>query len=92
MKGLSIAASLLAAVVLALTPTVSTIYREAFPAEPTKRAALAACAQANPGFRRLIADQRAKCYARQYQTTPPVDPVPRREQLAGSGMAKLFSF
>jgi hypothetical protein len=85
MKGLSVAASLLAAVALALMPAVSTIYREAFPAEATKRAALAACVQADSGFRRLIAVERAKCYARQWQAPPQFDMVPRREEIVDSG-------
>jgi hypothetical protein len=92
MKGIAIAAVLLVSVTLAMTPTVSTIYREAFPTEPTKRAALAACAQADPGFRRLIAEQRAQCYARQLQTPPPPDPVPRRDDIATSGAPKPLAF
>jgi len=92
MKGLSIAAALLVSVALALAPTISTVYREAFPAEPTKRAALAACAQADPGFNRLIAGERAKCYARQLQAPPPLDPVPRRDDIAASGAPKPLTF
>jgi len=75
---------MLGSVALALTPAISTIYREAFPAEPVKRAALAACAQADPGFHRLIAGDRARCYARQLQLPPPPDPVPRSEEIAGA--------
>jgi hypothetical protein len=85
MKGLSIAAVLFASVALALAPTVSTVYREAFPAEPAKRAALAACAQVDPGFHRLIAGERAKCYARQLQGPTPPAPVPRRGDIAAAG-------
>jgi len=77
MKEFVIAASLLGSMALALTPAVSTICREAFPAEPVKRAALAACAQTDPGFHRLMAEDRAKCYARQLQAAPQPDPVPR---------------
>ena len=82
MKGLWIAAVLLASVTLALTPTVSTICHEAFPAEPTKRAALAACAEADPSFHRLIAEQRAQCYARQLQAPELPLPVPRALEIA----------
>ena len=89
MKGLAIAASLLGSVVLAFTPAISTIYREAFPDEPTKLAALAACAQADPGFHRLIAGERAKCYAHQLQTPPAPVPVPRREEIAGPVTSNL---
>ena len=92
MKGLSIATVLFAAIALALTPTISTIYREAFPAEPTKRAALATCAQADPGFRRLIAEQRAQCYARQLQAPAPPAPVPHRHDIAASGAPKPLAF
>ena len=84
MKGLSIAAILLASVALPLAPAVTTIYREAFPAEPAKRAALAACAQADPGFRRLIAEQRAQCYVRQLQAPEMPLPVPQTLEIATS--------
>ena len=86
MKGLAIAASLLGSVVLALTPAISTIYREAFPAEPDKRAALAACAQEDPGFHRLIAGERARCYARQLQAPAAPVPVPRSHEIAGTAL------
>jgi hypothetical protein len=92
MKGFSVAACLLASVALALAPAVSTIYRQAFPAEPVKRAALAACAQADPGFHRLIAGQRAKCYARQLQAQPPLDMVPRSEEIVDSGTPDRLAF
>jgi hypothetical protein len=82
MKGVAITISLLGSVVLALTPAVSTIYREAFPTDPTKRAALATCARADPGFHRLIAGDRAQCYARQAPAPPLPDPVPRSEEIA----------
>ena len=84
MKGLSIAAVLLASVALPLAPAVTTAYREAFPAEPTKRAALAACAEADPGFHRLIAEQRAQCYVRQLQAPAMPLPVPRTVEIATS--------
>jgi hypothetical protein len=82
MKGFAITASLLGSAALALAPAISTICREAFPAEPAKRAALAACAQEDPGFHRLIAGDRARCYARQLQAPAPPDPVPRSEEIA----------
>jgi hypothetical protein len=93
MKGWSIAGLLLASVALALTPAISTIYREAFPAEPIKRAALAACTQADAGFRRLIADDRAKCYARQLPAPPPpLEMVPRSEEIVDSGTRDRLAF
>jgi hypothetical protein len=91
MKGLAIAASLLGSVALALAPAISTICREAFPGEPGKRAALAACAQADPGFHRLIAGDRARCYARHLQAPPPPDPVPRSEEIAGTALPNSLS-
>lgn len=84
MKGLSIAAVLLASIALALTPTVNAIYGEAFPAEPARRAALAACAVADPGFHRLIAEERALCYAQQLQAPEMPLPVPRAMEIATS--------
>ena len=91
MKGWSIAASLFASIALALMPSVSTIYREAFPAEPVKRAALAACAQADAGFHRLIAGDRAKCYARQLPP-PPLDMPPRSEEIVDRGTLERLAF
>jgi hypothetical protein len=83
MKGLSIAGFIVAAILLALAPAASTIYREAYPDEAEKRAALAACAQDDPGFNRLFAGERARCYARVLQRPPsPTAPVPRSVELA----------
>jgi len=83
MKGLSIAAFLIAAILLALAPAASTIYRDAYPVEAAKRAALAACGRDDPGFSRLLAGERARCYARLLQPAPEDSPVvPRREQVA----------
>jgi hypothetical protein len=84
MKALSIAAFLVGAVLLALAPAASTIYREAYPVEPVKRAALAACAGADQGFDRLIAGQRAQCYARQLQAPETPEMVPRSVEIAQS--------
>jgi hypothetical protein len=81
MKGLVIAASMLGSVLLPLTPAISTIYREAFPTEPAKQAALAACAQDDPGFHRLIASERAQCYARQLLAPAQPDPMPRSREI-----------
>ena len=81
---MSIAAALLASIALALTPTVTIIWREAFRAGPAKRAALPACVEAHPGFRRLIAEQRALCYARQLQAPELALPVPRTLEIATS--------
>jgi hypothetical protein len=86
MKALSIGGFAIVAVGLALAPAASTIYREAFPAEATHRAALAACARLDPGFNRLIAAQRAECYAHFLQPAPEKAPtVPRRHEIAVSG-------
>jgi hypothetical protein len=82
MKGLSISAFLLASAGLALVPALSAVYREAYPAEPVKRAALAACAVLDPGFDRLIANARARCYARQLQAPELPVAQPRSEELA----------
>jgi hypothetical protein len=84
MKALSLGACLVGAVLLALTPAASTIYREAYPLEAVKRAALAVCAEVDPSFDRLIAGQRAKCYARQLQAPEMPQPAPRRIELADS--------
>jgi len=90
MRALSVAGFLVAAALLALLPAVSTIYREAYPAEAARRAALAACAQADPGFDRLIARQRASCYARQLPAPATREAVPRSEELAEAGSAFLL--
>jgi hypothetical protein len=82
-KALSIAGFIVVAILLALTPALSTIYHEAYPAEQAKRAALAVCARTEPGFNRLFAEERARCYAR-LLPAPPNEPavVPRLEQVA----------
>jgi hypothetical protein len=85
MKMLSIASLLLVGIALALSPAIGAIYGAAFPAEPEKRAALAACAQDKPGFDRLLADERAKCYARQLPTPEAPERVPRSEEIAEAG-------
>jgi len=77
MKSLWVGLFLLASVALALVPAASAVYREAYPSEPAKRAALAACARSDPGFDRLFAADRAKCYARQLQSPAPPGAVPR---------------
>jgi len=66
-KALSIAGIIIVANLLALFPAVSTIYREAYPADAVKRAALAVCAHDDPGFNPLFANERAHCYARTLQ-------------------------
>jgi hypothetical protein len=85
MKTLVALGLMVAAILLALAPAVSTIYSEAYPAEPVKRSALAACARDEPDFNRLFADERARCYQRFRQSAPPETPlVPRRLQLAAA--------
>ena len=73
MKFLAIAAIMAAALTLALAPAASMIYAEAYPTDGTKRAALDACAGADPLFNRLSAAERAYCYARFLQPPPPAD-------------------
>ncbi len=87
MKFLAIAAILAAASTLALAPAASMIYAEAYPADGMKRAALDACAAADPLFNRLSAAERAYCYERFLQPPPPADsPLPpRREQIVDRG-------
>jgi hypothetical protein len=86
MRALSLGGFAIAAVGLALTPAASTIYHDAFPAEAAHRAALGACAQLDPGFNRLIAAERAECYAYFLQSVPEKAPmVPRRREIAASG-------
>jgi hypothetical protein len=83
MKGLFIAGLVAAAIMLALAPALTTIYREAYPADALRREALATCAHDERGFNRLFAGERARCYARILRA-PPADapPVPRRVQVA----------
>jgi len=90
MRAVSIASFLLASLAVALAPAVMTVYREAFPAEAAKRAALAACARADPGFDRLIASDRAQCYARRLPAAETPQPVPRRGEIASAAMHPLF--
>jgi hypothetical protein len=86
MKVLSIGGFAIVAVGLALAPAAGTIHREAFPAEATHRAALAACARLDPAFNRLIAAKRAECYAHFLQPAPEKAPMaPRRREIAASG-------
>jgi hypothetical protein len=83
MKNWPIAGLIVAAILLALAPAAGTIYCEAYPAETAKRSALAVCARNEPGFNRLFAGERARCYTRLLQAPPGDAPlVPRREQVA----------
>jgi hypothetical protein len=85
MKALVALGLVTGSLLLALAPAISTIYCEAYPAEPAKRSALAACARDEPDFNRLFADERARCYQRFRQSPPPETPlVPRRLQLAAA--------
>jgi hypothetical protein len=86
MKALSIAGFAVAAILVAMAPALTAIYREAYPAEAGKREALAACAVADPGFNRLFAKARARCYSRLLpapQEPPPL--VPREQLVAVTG-------
>ncbi|MBV8776881.1 MAG: hypothetical protein JO258_06760 [Alphaproteobacteria bacterium] len=80
MKAFAIPAILAAAFGVAVAPVAVAIYRDAFPADPARRAALAACAQ-DAGFNRLIAADRARCYAQALSPAAPPPPVPRRLQI-----------
>lgn len=86
MKVLAIAAIVTAAFLVALAPAIGAIYGDAYPGDSKKRAALAACSASEAGFSRLLAEDRAQCYAR-FLAAPPTEParVPRREQVAGLG-------
>ena len=88
MKALSIAAIVTAAVVLALVPAIVTVYREAYPDDGSRRAALTVCGLADPAFSRLKAKDRARCYAHSLQPPPAGQPrIPRREQIVDLGSA-----
>jgi hypothetical protein len=83
-KALLIAGVIIVANLLALFPAVSTIYREAYPAEAVKRAALAVCAHDDPGFNPLFASERAYCYARTLQPESDGWLAPPSEKIAGN--------
>jgi|HubBroStandDraft_6_1064221.scaffolds.fasta_scaffold379000_2 hypothetical protein len=86
MKALSISGFAIVAIGVALAPAVSMIYRDAFPVEATHRAALADCARIDPAFNRLIAADRAECYAHSLQMAPQKAPlIPRLREIAASG-------
>jgi len=90
-KFLSIGAIAATGLVLALAPAASTIYGEAFPQDNAKRAALAACASADPGFSRLTAADRAACYVRLLHPPQVDSPLPpRRQELADSGVGAVL--
>jgi hypothetical protein len=83
-KALSIAGFIIVANLLALFPAASTIYREAYPAEAVKRAALAVCAHDDPGFSPLFANERARCYARTLRPEADDWRVSPSEKIAGN--------
>ena len=88
MKFLTITAVVIAALLLALAPVVSAVYGETYPGDGTQRAALNACAAADPGFNRLNAGERAWCYARLLRAPPaPAPLLPRREEIVQRGFA-----
>jgi len=90
-KFLSIAAIAVTGLVLALAPAASTIYREAFPQDSVRRAALAACASSDPGFSRLTAADRAACYARLLHPPQVDSPLqPRHQELADRGIGAVL--
>lgn len=90
MKLLRVASFFVAAIAIALAPALTTICREAFPAEAARRAALDACAQADFGFDRLMAVARAQCYSRQLPASALPEIVPRRVEIAAAPMQPLF--
>jgi hypothetical protein len=77
MKGLLLSALFVGAVVAAVSPVVSTIYADAYPQDPVKRQALDQCYEADHGFNRLLADERADCYRRFMPAAAPVMPLAR---------------
>jgi hypothetical protein len=77
MKGTLISSLFLGAAVAAVSPVLSTIYADAYPGDPIKRQALAQCYQADHGFNRLLADERAACYQRFAPVAPPALPLAR---------------
>jgi hypothetical protein len=86
MKALSICGFAIVAIGVALAPAASVVYRDAFPVEAAHRDALTACARSDTGFNRLIAADRAECYAHLLQPAPEKAPlVPRRREIAASG-------
>ncbi len=64
MKALPLLSFVGAAWLIAVAPVAATVYAEAYPADPARAAALAACARDDPGFDRLHAADRAACYRR----------------------------
>ena len=64
MKGLMLSCLLAGAAVIAVTPVLSTVYADAYPTDPLKHAALERCVESSSGFNRLLAAERAACYAR----------------------------
>lgn len=88
MRFLTITAVVTGALLLALAPVISAVYGEAYPSDRTQRAALNACATADPAFNRLNAGARARCYARLLEAPPaPAPSLPRREEIAESNFA-----
>jgi hypothetical protein len=77
MKGVLISMLFLGAALAAIAPVLSTIYVDAYPQDPVKRQALDQCYQANHGFNRLLADERADCYRRFVPVAPPALPLAR---------------
>ena len=77
MKGVLISALFLGATVAAVSPLLSTVYGDAYPADPGKRQALDQCYEADHGFNRLLANDRASCYRRFLPAAPSVLPLAR---------------
>lgn len=57
-------------VALALIPVAGIFWGDAFPGDARQRMALEACAQADPGFNRLVAAARRACYDRGIELRP----------------------
>jgi hypothetical protein len=55
---------ILAAALAVLLPALLYLDRAAYPSEPEKQQALAACSRADPAFVRFLASERDACYAR----------------------------
>jgi hypothetical protein len=80
LRGLAIVVTAAAALTVALTPLLRTIYADAYPGDPAKRRALDLCFGADPGITRLFAAARSECYARYLDHSVPAAPAPLASQ------------
>ncbi|MBV9862569.1 MAG: hypothetical protein JO267_10525 [Alphaproteobacteria bacterium] len=90
MKALLIGALFAGAVTVAVTPVLSTVYADAYPQDPSKRQALAHCIDADRGFNRLIATERAACYGRYVPAQAPQAQGPRPQPHIAANFVDLW--